>query len=270
MRPSSLGVSNVHLVRFICLALVTVTICATVIIQSSTARGTDVVGDDEQDRFVGTGSLLLPPGISESGRNSAAQCPGCRWRAVQTCDPSTPTACRGAARLCPNDALWLKIYLAQPGQDWQVIGSDCFGPGGPVSRVTAEVRISETLAESVPRLRPTVRPPGGILPHLPVHVESGQSALPRQWNWQIVGLNVMVEATPSWWWRTGVSQVGPVRDPGMSFVYRDAGMRSIDVSTTWTARYWVHGIGPLAVTGQVRQYESVTFTVGEARAVLVR
>lgn len=271
MRNPVTGDLTPGLTRYAGLVSALFMVCAVlVVLTPSVAHGTDVIGDDEYDRFVGSGSLLLPPGIAESGRSSAAQCPGCRWRAVQTCDPTTPTACRGAARLCPHDSLWLKIYLARPGQDWQVIGSDCFSAGGPVTRELAEVRLNETLAEAVPTLHLSVRPPGGILPHLPVFAQTGQSVRSHQWDWNIVGLDLRVEATATWWWRTETVDLGPTRQPTMSFIYRHAGDCSINVATTWSARYWVHGVGPLTVTGQVRQAGSVDFVVGEARAVLVR
>jgi hypothetical protein len=238
--------------------------------QGKFAAATEVVGDDERDLFIGSGSLLLPPGISNAGRSTAASCPGCRWRAVQTCDPTTPTACRGAARLCPHDGLWLKIYMAPPGADWQIIGSDCFTSGGPISREYAERELHQRVAEAVPALRPTMRPPGGILVHLPVLVDSGQQAGARRWNWQILGLAIQVEATPTWWWRSGVIDLGPTADPKASFVYRSSGTSSVEVATTWAARYWVDGLGPLIVKDPVRQGSTIEVSVGEARAVLVR
>lgn len=238
--------------------------------QGKFAAATEVIGDDERDLFIGSGSLLLPPGISNAGRSTAASCPGCRWRAVQTCDPTTPTACRGAARLCPHDGLWLKIYMARPGGDWQIIGSDCFTSSGPVSREFAERELHQRVAESVPGLRPSMRPPGGVLVHLPVHVDSGQQAGAHRWNWQIVGLAIQVEATPTWWWRSGAIDLGPTTDPQTSFVYRSSGKLSVEVATTWAARYWVEGLGPLFVKEPVHQGSIIDISVGEARAVLVR
>jgi hypothetical protein len=238
--------------------------------QGRFAAATEVIGDDERDLFVGSGSLLLPPGISYTGRSAAASCPGCRWRAVQTCDPTTPTACRGVARLCPHDALWLKIYMAWPGGDWQTIGSDCFTSAGPVSRERAEHEFRQRVVESVPELRPTMRPPEGILVHLPVHVDSGQQAGPHRWNWQIVGLTIQVEAVPTWWWRSGAIDLGPKSVPQASFVYRSSGRWLLEVATTWAARYWVDGLGPLIVKDQVHQGSTIDVSVGEGRAVLVR
>jgi hypothetical protein len=41
-----------------------------------------IIGDDDQDAFVGSGSLLLPPQIATDWREVAATCPGCNWRSV--------------------------------------------------------------------------------------------------------------------------------------------------------------------------------------------
>ena len=52
---------------------------------SSAARavevgGVDIIGDDEADRFVGSGAVFLPSTVSAARRQEAAWCHGCRWR----------------------------------------------------------------------------------------------------------------------------------------------------------------------------------------------
>ena len=52
---------------------------------SSAARavevgGVDIIGDDEADRFVGSGAVFLPSTVSAARRQQAAWCHGCRWR----------------------------------------------------------------------------------------------------------------------------------------------------------------------------------------------
>ena len=42
--------------------------------------GVDIVGDDEADRFVGSGAVFLPSTVSVARRQQAAWCHGCRWR----------------------------------------------------------------------------------------------------------------------------------------------------------------------------------------------
>ena len=50
---------------------------------SAVSADITIIGDDDQDAFVGTGSLLLPPQIATDFREVAAACPGCVKRKVQ-------------------------------------------------------------------------------------------------------------------------------------------------------------------------------------------
>jgi hypothetical protein len=237
----------------------------------------DVVGDDERDVFVGSGSLILPGSMPRPGREGAANCPGCEWKATLACDPSSPTACRGAARLCPDHHFWLRISLRRPGGAWQGVGSDCFGPGGPVSRDSVEYSLRELLVEAVPALAPRHYPGRGLLPHLPVAFGSGQPGGSRQWTWTIVGLPVTVTANPRWTWSWSSGRTLVTTQPGspgaqaaVTEVFVRSGSHSATVNTTWTATYDVDGLGPLTVTQPVVQSASLPVTVGQARAVLTR
>lgn len=242
------------------------------------SQARDVIGDDERDVFVGTGSLILPDGMSHPGREAAAHCPGCRWKATLTCDPVSPTACRGQARLCPNDHFWLKISMMQPGASWQVLGSQCFGPTGPARREDFEISVSQRIEQAVPPLRPSHRPPTGVLPRIPVIFDSGQPGHAMSWTWSILGMPVTVWAQPTWAWQ--FDQGGPIvsRDvpggsaltDGISHTYRTRGSHQVTVRATWQARYSVGNLGPLAVKGAVNQVTRLPIQIGEARAVLRR
>lgn len=48
-----------------------------------------IIGDDNKDAFVGSGSLLLPPQVFHNGRVTASDCAGCSWRAVLQCEMTT-------------------------------------------------------------------------------------------------------------------------------------------------------------------------------------
>ena len=246
---------------------------------SGVARAqTEVIGDDERDLFVGTGSLLLPVDFTRPGRDAASDCPGCSWKATLLCDPVSPTACRGKARLCPDDRLWLRISLARPGLPWESVGSGCFDPGGPVSRDTVEYLLADLVARSVPALRPAMRPRAGALPHLPVAFTAGQSGDAQGWEWMIAGLTVRVVATPTWRWRfepggPTISHRSPGEDDRSSPVhhsYSTSGARVVEVASVWSAQYWVGDLGPLPVADPVVQTAGLDVSVGEARAVLVR
>lgn len=261
------------LVTAICLAVTGLAISAA---PSSQAR--DVIGDDERDMFIGSGSLILPEGMSRPGRQAAANCPGCAWKATLACDPVSPTACRGQARLCPNDHFWLRISMKLTGGIWQVLGSQCFSPAGPARREAFETSMAASVARAVPPLRPRHRPPTGVLPHLPVIFDSGQPGGDQSWTWSILGMPVRVTAQPSWAWQfTSGAPIATVLEPGgsalndgVNHVYRAQGHQQVTVRTTWSATYWVGGLGPLTVRQPVHQVAELPVIVGEARAVLRR
>lgn len=247
----------------------------------ATAGATEVIGDDERDMFIGTGSLILPIGVP--GRGEAADCPGCAWKATLACDPVSPTACRGQARLCPDDHLWLRIWLRHPGEDWRTIGSECFGPGGPATRTRIEIAIHDKLQHAIPALSPTSRPGTGVLPHLPVAFHSGQEPGSRHWDWDILGIRVSVIAQPRWTWQfdgdsstVGTYGVPLAEGPRMvggaqaMHTYRTSGVRQVRVSATWIASYSASGLVGLQVEQPVSQSASLPIRVGEARAVLFR
>lgn len=264
---------------FMLAVVVAVVVCLIATVMTAPAsQARDVIGDDERDVFVGTGSLILPDGMARPGRESAADCPGCRWVATLMCDPVSPTACRGQARLCPNDHFWLRISLLRPGGSWQVLGSQCFSPGGPARRDDVESLLHQQIERAVPPLRPSHRPPAGILPHLPVIFDSGQTAAPETWTWSILGLPVSVTAQATWAWQFDAG--GPVASvtrpgglsvgDGVHHVYRDQGTRQVTVGATWSAAYSVGDLGPLTVSQPVNQVEQFSLQVGQARAMLSR
>lgn len=236
-----------------------------------------IIGDDEADAFVGTGSLLLPGSMYEHGRGEAADCPGCSWRAVLQCEMTTAGSCRGPARLCGVEGQWLRIYVRRPGGPEIDLGAACFGPSGPVKREDAEARLREVVTEVVPALRPIHQPADGVLPHLPVIFEARQPAGTTTSGHLIVGLPVTLSVTPRWVWEFGdgesvVSEVpgGRWPDRSVSHAYSHAGAHDVRVRTVWSATYLVDGLGPLVVDEPVLQEARLPLRVGEGRAVLVR
>lgn len=236
-----------------------------------------VIGDDKTDAFVGSGSLLLPSSMFANGRTEAADCPGCSWRAVVQCEMTTAGSCRGPARLCGSDATWLRIYMTRPTGEEVDLGAACFGSGGPTRREDAEQALRQVIEESVPALRPSLEPPGGILPHLPVIFTSGQPEGTQISQHTIIGLPVELSVTPVWRWEfgdgTGLSTKRSGSgwpDLSVSHVYDRAGDLQAAVRTEWSASYVVDGIGPLHVAEPVTQEATLPVPVGEGRAVLVR
>lgn len=236
----------------------------------------EVIGDDEQDAFVGSGSLLLPPQIATDWRRSAASCPGCRWRSVIQCVMTTAGSCRGPARLCGVDGFWLRIFLTGPDGVERNLGAACFGPSGPVRREVAEALLADEVRALVPPLRTWRQPEGQVLPHLPVvfGVTQSESAIER--SFEVIGLPIELIASPRWIWDFGgstlhtVSAGRPWPNQTIDRTFRRSGEMPVAVKAVWSATYTVAGVGPLEVVEPVTQDADVTVPVGQARAVLVR
>lgn len=236
-----------------------------------------VIGDDRQDAFIGSGSLLLPGSMYQQGRSEASDCPGCSWRAVLECEMTTAGSCRGPARLCGPDGAWLRIYLRRASGEEIDLGAACFGPSGPVTRESAEADLREIIRQGIPPMSPRMQPRTGALPHLPVIFDSGQPDGSQTSHHRIVDLSVDLTATPRWLWDFGDgSRMGTTKagsrwpDLAVSHVYDRAGTPHVQVRTVWQAVYWVEGLGPLEVEEPVTQEATLPVSVGEGRAVLVR
>lgn len=237
----------------------------------ASARGdVGVIGDDKQDAFVGSGSLVLPPQVFHDGRVEAADCPGCSWRAVVQCEMTTAGSCRGPARLCGPEGQWLRVYLTRPGGVEQDLGAACYGPSGPVSRGRVEADLRQVIVEAVPALRPTRRPTGNVLVQLPLYVDAGQQAGARNVDLTIVDLPVQLTLTPRWRWDFGEGRIETSDLPATEHTYRQVGDVVVRVGVIWRGVYWVAGLGPLEIDEPVTQQAALAVPVGQGRAVLVR
>lgn len=235
-----------------------------------------VIGDDEQDAFVGTGSLLLPPQIATDFREVAAACPGCTWRSVIQCEMTSAGACRGPARLCGPEGYWLRVFLTRPDGTEMNLGAACFGSGGPVSRESAEAQLRDRIVALVPELRAWRQPSGRVLPHLPVVFGVTQSERPLVESFTLVGLPIELTARPRWVWDFATTSLATTSagrrwpDATVDHAYRRSGIAQVRVTAVWEATYEVAGVGPLAIDEPVTQRTSLEVPVGQGRAVLVR
>jgi hypothetical protein len=235
-----------------------------------------IIGDDAQDAFVGSGSLLLPPQIALNGRQWAATCPGCRWRSVIQCEMTTAGSCRGPARLCGVDGFWLRVYVTGPDGVERDLGAACFGPSGPVSRTVAESLLRDHLLAAVPPLVVWRQPDTRVLPHLPVVFGVTQEEGEMRRQFQLIGLSIDLSARPRWVWDFGGRRVATASagrrwpDQTVEHVFRRSRTSPVSVLAIWEATYWVAGVGPLDVAEPVTQTATEAVPVGQARAVLVR
>ena len=263
--------------RLVILALAAVLAAPLTLVSTSAATADiTIIGDDDQDAFVGTGSLLLPPQIATDFREVAAACPGCTWRSVIQCEMTSAGACRGPARLCGPDGYWLRVFLTRPDGTEINLGAACFGLGGPVSRETAEAQLRDRIVALVPELRAWRQPFGQVLPHLPVVFGVTQSEQPLVESFTLVGLPIELTARPRWVWDFGTASLATTSagrrwpEATVDHAYRRSGNAQVRVTTVWEATYEVAGVGPLAIDEPVTQRTSLEVPVGQGRAVLVR
>ena len=278
LRPVSAAYRHgMRIPRLVILALAAV-LAAPLTLVSTSAATADITikGDDDQDAFVGTGSLLLPPQIATDFREVAAACPGCTWRSVIQCEMTSAGACRGPARLCGPDGYWLRVFLTRPDGTEINLGAACFGSGGPVSRETAEAQLRDRMVALVPELRAWRQPSGRVLPHLPVVFGVTQSEQPLVESFTLVGLPIELTARPRWVWDFGTASLATTSagrrwpEATVDHAYRRPGNAQVRVTTVWEATYEVAGVGPLAIDEPVTQRTSLEVPVGQGRAVLVR
>ena len=249
------------------------------------ACATDVTPDDVVDGYVADGSLVLDETFdgSAADRQSAAACPGCRWRYLPYCR-TTPVP--GGWDTCPATASWCppgssRVRLLRWTADrpwWETVGSTCVGAGrGPVPVEAVATALRETVLALLPPLRPGSSPAAGTLVGLPTYLSSGQPSRVGPVDLTVLGVPVQLQAVPRWSWDLDDGTVLVTDDPGGPWpaggvVHRFAavGSRRITVTTTWAATFTVSGLGPYEVAGPaVTQQAGVLLAVREARAVLV-
>lgn len=245
-------------------------------------RAADVHGDDESDRYVGSGGLVLPSSVGDRTRTEVAGCLGCEWRLSSPC--ATPVdgnpfsgqpTCLSVVRGCPAMAELLRAWFRPASGPWREIGLVCIGPGGPVTVVVVGLEVRERMARAVPPPLPGAQPERGVVAQLPVIFDSGQPADGLHVAWLIGGHPVTLDAAARWRWEFGDGSVLTTADPGGRFphssvahAYRAAGRFTVHVQVTWSARYTVAGLGPFDVPEPVVQSATLGVTVGEGRAVL--
>lgn len=253
--------------------LAMIAVCA---LGSPASAGVDVVGDDEADRYVGIGGLVLPGTVPDQDRTRVAACADCRWRLTDPC-VTDGGACDSVTRGCAAGRQLLRAWISHDaGSTWEELGLVCIAPSGPVTVAGVGREIHEDFEQALPKGGVRYQPPRGVLPYLPVVFHSGQPAGIPPIEVVVAGYRVVVTPTPRWSWDFGDGGRLDVAIPGstypdltVSHVYRTGGSREVKVTTTWTATVMIDGLGPFEVRGPVMQESATTLRVGQARAVLV-
>lgn len=263
-------------------ALLTVVLLVGLVSGTAGARAADVHGDDEADRYIGTGGLILPPSVGVDLRTEVARCAGCGWRLSSPCqlvDAGNPFSgtpvCLSVVRGCPAMAELLRAWFRPVDGPWREIGLVCIGIDGPVTVLDVGRRVHDRIVATLPPQRPSRQPARGAVSQLPVVFDSGQSSEGLSGALMLAGQAVTIAAQPAWRWDFGDGAVLATSDPGGAFPddsvthpYRAAGTYRVRLTTTWAATFDVDGLGPFPVPGDVSQAVTVAVPVGEGRAVL--
>jgi len=246
------------------------------------AVGVEVIGDDEQDLYSGSGAVILPTSVSATTRHQAASCPGCRWKVTMPClvdDEHQDAVCRGVILGCPQGREIRRAWLATPGGDYEPVGMFCPSDGEAVSVAEATSSVRGGFTHKLPALRPVCEPPQGAVVGIPVHCRSGQPSAQVQWNDQVAGFAVRTRARAQWTWRFGPARGEPVtvrtRDPGSAYPrpgvqhsFPVAGRSQVSVQAAWDGEFWVDELGPFPITEQVTQHWELSVPIGSAVGVI--
>ncbi len=242
----------------------------------------DVHGDDEQDRYVGTGGLLLPASVDSGTRRTVAACADCAWRLTSPCvlsplghafDGQSP--CLSVVRGCAAGDQLLRGWFHGGGEPWGEIGLVCIATSGPLTVSEVGRAARDRFEQDLPALAPTAQPGVGIVAQVPVVFGAGQVAGTTRRSYRVLDADVELTATPRWGWKFGDGASLRTADPGgrypvigVTHPYRRAGDYSVEITATWSAAFTVDGLGPFPVAEPVTQLGHLPVRVGEGRALL--
>lgn len=271
-------------VRSTVLALGTV-LGALATLLGGSASAVEVIGDDEHDRFVGSGAVFLPRTVSGEARVTAVTCHGCRWKVTTPClrdEEHSDAGCRGSVLGCAQGREIGRAWLARPGGDFEPVGLFCPTDGDVTAVADMNARVAGSMAREVPDLAPACAPERGVVVGIDLHCRSGQDSPAVNWVDSIAGYTIETTARANWQWsfqehgisgpRTWVHSVdfpgADYPDAGIRQAFTSTGRHIVDVRATWRGTYTVDGLGPFAVPQPVQQSARLRVPVGSALGVL--
>lgn len=247
----------------------------------------NVVGDQEQERFVGSGAVLLPSNIDRGTREDAATCVGCRWKVTAPCrsgDENTDAACRGNILGCPQGREISRAWVARPGGDFEPVGLFCPSDGEVTSVSEATRRLHGDFERRIPELRVRCQPARGVVVGIPVHCYSQQPASRVAWVDSVAGFTVATTAVATWQWEfrergvgggTSASWTHMRHDPGAAYpgdgvrqAFSTSGVHEITARARWNGSFTVDDLGPFPITPDLEQQVKLLVPTGSALGVV--
>lgn len=255
---------------------------------ASPSAAVSVIGDDEAERYVGSGAVLLPSTVSWGVRAQASTCVGCRWKVTAPClrdEDHSDAGCRGTILGCPQGREISRAWLARPGGDFEPVGLFCPSDGEVTSVVDAMTRVRGGFERNIPGLSVDCEPGRGVVVGIPMHCRSLQPTSLVSWTDSVAGYSVRTTATASWEWT--FRQRGPsgadagqwfhvVDQPGSSYPdwgirqgFTIPGMHWVDVRARWRGTFTVDGLGPFPIAPDLEQHARLRIPTGSALGVIV-
>ncbi len=252
-------------------------------------RAVDVVGDQEAERYVGSGAVVLPGSIEAQTREYASTCVGCRWKVTAPClndDGHGDAGCRGTILGCPQGREISRAWVARPGGDFEPVGLFCPSDGEVTSVADAGQQVHEGFERRIPVLAISCAPPRGVVVGIPVHCHSRQSTSFVSWTDSVAGYTVETSARATWEWtfRQRTSNAGDAEfwqhiagDPGSAYPgpgvrqsFTKPGMHQVQAVARWRGWFTVDGLGPFPIHPDLEQRAAVSVPTGSALGVLTQ
>ncbi len=260
------------------LALFSVNVIISPVQASTNIHSTSVVGNDQNDTYIGTGGLLLPNSFTGGAtqKKNVAACMECTWKYTVYCAADSSSMCAHAVVTCPSGQIRYRVWFGQTPQTIAVVGSVCWGSGTPPTRRQTESRVNDLVIRGVPNLALSCNPDSDTFTVIPVICWVNQPTQFSPAPFTLSGRNIRINATAKWHWKWGDGQSEWRSLPGKPYpstqidhTYRQQGHYAISVDTTWTATYTVAGIGTFDVSGDLlHQHDQGSMLVHSARSVL--
>lgn len=253
----------------------------------SASSAVSVIGDDETERFVGSGAVILPAVVDPATRAFASRCPGCRWKVTTPCrtdEEHGDAGCRGTILGCPQGREMNRAWLARPGADFEAVGMFCPSDGEVTSVAQASSRVRGGFERFIPALAVECAPTRGAVVGIPLHCRSLQPSGLVAWTDSVAGYQVHTSAHATWTW-TFVQQPADggragrwshvTTDPGRAFPDRAVsqgftapGIHRVEVLARWRGTFTVDGLGPFAVDSDLNQRVDLDVPTGSALGVM--
>lgn len=251
-------------------------LCAVIVLPAGVANAADVDVVVENDLYVGTGAVILPPGVAENDRSTLSRCVDCSWRVTTPCivDPRSDAHCRAIVGACSAENQLIRLWFQHAGGEWVDRGLICVEHTTVVPVQEAQTQVRQRVEHAVPRGEPFCLPNHQPITQIPLRCSSGSDGAARSWTDVLAGVRVTVTARPRWVWDFEPGSRYETANPGGAYpntavahTYRSPGARTVGLTTIWSGEYTMDGLGPFSLA-PIEHYHGIPVSIGQARGMV--